>query len=86
MAPGHFSFLVQSVHNVLPTAANLVKIDKSDNALCPLCQEKQILKHLLSACEVALGQGRFTWAHNMVVKEFAAIVDVARLRTNKGAR
>lgn len=62
------SFLVWSVYNILPSAANLVEWSKSDGALCLPCREKQTLGHVLSTCKVTLGQGQFMWYHNMVVK------------------
>lgn len=73
------------MYNVLLSGANLVKRGKSDNTLCPLCREKQTLEHVLSICKVALGHGRFMWHHNMMLKELMVVMDVSRMRANKGA-
>lgn len=40
------------------------------------------LEHVLPACRVALGQGRYTWRHNKLLTELAAVANVARLQAN----
>lgn len=82
MAPLRLSFIIRSIYDLLPTGANLVKWGKTEDARCPLCAERQTLEHVLSACKVALGQGRYTWRHNKVLSEVAAAVDGARLKAN----
>lgn len=70
----------------LTSASNLVKWDKSDHASCPLCPGKQTHEHVLSAFKVAPSQGRFTWRHNVMLKELATVVDEVRQWANKSAR
>lgn len=57
-------FLVQSVYDVLPKPANLHIWGMSESPSCPLCSRKSTLKHILSACPKALGEGRYRWRHD----------------------
>lgn len=82
MAPLRLSFIVRSMYDLLPSATNLVKWGKTDDARCPICDGRQTLEHVLSSCRTAFGQGRFTWRHNRVLNELAATVDRARMRAN----
>ena len=36
-----------------------------------LCGKPANLEHVLSSCRTALTEGRYTWRHNMVLKEVA---------------
>lgn len=78
MAPLRISFILRSVYDLLPSKANLVKWDKSDDPQCPLCSETQTTEHVLSACKVALAKGRYTWRHNKVLDALANILIAAR--------
>ncbi|GFN97893.1 reverse transcriptase [Plakobranchus ocellatus] len=60
MAPLRISFLTRFVYDILPLNANLVRWRKKDDPTCPLCQGRQTADHVLSSCEVALSQGRYT--------------------------
>lgn len=80
MAPLRLSFAIRSMYDLMPSAANLVKWKKTVDDACPLCSERQTLEHVLSSCSVALGQHRYTWRHNVVLKALAAVVDRERLR------
>lgn len=70
-------FLVQSVYDVLPSSANLHIWGMSESPSCPLCSRKSTLKHILSACPKALGEGRYRWRHDQVLKKLAEIVATA---------
>jgi hypothetical protein len=86
MAPLRLSFVIRSVYDLLPSATNLVKWGLSENTRCPLCTQRQTLEHVLSSCKTALGLGRYTWRHNRVLQDLAAIVDVARMKANSKVR
>ena len=71
------SFLIRSVYDLLPSNANLVRWGKKEDPTCPLCQGR----HVLSFCKIALSQGRYTWRHNRVLQELAAIISTAKGET-----
>ena len=74
-------FLVQSVYDVLPSPANLFTWGKSGIPSCPLCAGKGTLRHIMSACPRALGDGRYRWRHDQVLRTVAVTVDAA-IRAN----
>ncbi len=50
-------------------------MEESD-PLCPLCNDKpQTLEHVLNSCKAALGNGRYTWRHNRVLKELVKFMN-----------
>ena len=77
MAPLRISFILRSVYDLLPSNANLVKWGKTEDPTCPLCHKKQTVEHVLSSCNVALTQGRYTWRHNQVLKEIEQAVQMS---------
>ncbi|KAK3766631.1 hypothetical protein RRG08_042410 [Elysia crispata] len=81
MAPLRISFLIRSVYDLLPSNANLVRWGKKEDPTCPLCQGRQTTEHVLSSCKIALSQGRYTWRHNRVLQELAAIISTAKGET-----
>ncbi|KAK3802302.1 hypothetical protein RRG08_066140 [Elysia crispata] len=81
MAPLRISFLIRSVYDLLPSNANLVRWGKKEDPTCPLCQGRQTTEHVLSSCKIALSQGRYTWRHNRVLQELAAIISTAKEET-----
>ena len=83
MAPLRVSFIIRAVYDLLPSNTNLVKWGQKDDPSCPLCQQRQTLDHVLSTCKTALGQGRYTWRHNKVLKVIADQVSVAAEKANK---
>ncbi|KAK3764362.1 hypothetical protein RRG08_039958 [Elysia crispata] len=68
MPPLWISFLIRSVYDLLPSNTNLVRWGKKEDPSCPLCQGRQSTYHVLSSCEIALSQGRYTWRHNRVFR------------------
>ena len=52
-------FLVQSVYDVLPSPANLFTWRKSGIPSFLLCAGKGTLRHIMSACPMALGDRRY---------------------------
>ncbi|KAK3753533.1 hypothetical protein RRG08_016548 [Elysia crispata] len=81
MAPLRISILIRSVYDLLPSNANLVRWRKKEDPTCPLCQGRQTTEHVLSSCKIALSQGRYTWRHNRVLQELAAIISTAKGET-----
>ncbi|KAI4885725.1 hypothetical protein NFI96_026178, partial [Prochilodus magdalenae] len=69
--PHHFKFLVLSVYDVLPSPANLFTWGLVDSPACQLCQKRGTLEHILSCCSKALGEGRYCWRHNQVLRAVA---------------
>lgn len=61
-------FLVQAVHDTLPSLANLHTWGKADTPVCPLCSRCETLLHILSCWSMALRQGRYCWQHDWVLK------------------
>ena len=61
-------FLIRGTYDILPTGVNLKRWGLLDSSKCPLCAGEQTLDHVLSACRSALGQGRYTWRHNQVLR------------------
>ncbi|KAI8493296.1 hypothetical protein Bbelb_293000 [Branchiostoma belcheri] len=73
--PLKIRFLLKSVYDLLPTAANLKRWRKKDEDKCELCGKTGNLSHVLTSCPVALGKGRYTWRHNQVLKVIASAVE-----------
>ena len=79
MEPLRIKFCLRSVYDVLPTPTNLVKWGKTEDPNCKLCDKPSTLQHVLSCCNVAMTQGRYTWQHNTVL---ASAID-RKLRCKK---
>ena len=76
-------FLVQAVYDVLPSPANLHVWGKTETPSCPRCSGQGSLEHLLSSCPKALGDGRYRWRHDQVLKAIADSITTA-INTSKG--
>ncbi|XP_063058826.1 uncharacterized protein LOC134452393 [Engraulis encrasicolus] len=76
-------FLVQAVYDVLPSPSNLHVWGKAETPFCPLCPGRGSLEHLLSSCPKALGEGRYRWRHDQVLKAVAESIAKA-INTTKG--
>lgn len=70
-APQRIKFLIQAVYDVLPSPANLHIWGMTELPTCPLCPGKGTLEHILSSCPTALGDGRYRWRHDQVLKVVA---------------
>merc|ERR1712002_870484 len=68
-------FLIKSVYDLLPTPANKCVWFRSEEYKCQLCGGSGTLNHILSACPVALKQGRYRYRHDEVLKEIAKHID-----------
>ncbi|XP_077083545.1 uncharacterized protein LOC143736754 isoform X1 [Siphateles boraxobius] len=67
--PHHIKFLVQAVYDVLPSPSNLHCWGLAESPACPLCQK--------SCCPKALGEGRYPWRHDQVLKTIAESISSA---------
>ena len=72
---GVLKFAINAGINTLPTLDNLKRWGKRTNNRCPFCGNIQTLLHVLSNCNTALDQGRYTWRHNSVLM---TIIDCTR--------
>ena len=70
-------FQIKAVYDTLPSPTNLFVWGKAETPNCPLCNRKGSLQHLLSSCPKALGEGRYRWRHDQVLREIAKIVSMA---------
>ena len=62
-------FCMGATFGTLASPVNLKRWGMAPTDECSLCkQEKCSLRHVLSGCEVALGQGRYTWRHDNVLR------------------
>ena len=71
-------FLLRAVCDVLPTPTNLKTWGLTEDPMCTLCQKPANLEHILSSCQVALTQGRYTWRHNQVLRALAHTLETER--------
>ncbi|XP_075343502.1 uncharacterized protein LOC142401936 [Odontesthes bonariensis] len=72
--PHRIKFLIQSVYDVLPSPSNLHRWGLAENPLCPLCQKAGTMEHILSCCPRALGEGRYRWRHDQVLRVIAEAI------------
>ncbi|VDI43593.1 Hypothetical predicted protein [Mytilus galloprovincialis] len=54
------------------------QVELSETPDCPLCGNRGTLQHVLSGCNIALTQGRYTWRHNQVLRELAEVIEKQR--------
>ncbi|XP_063054019.1 uncharacterized protein LOC134448252 [Engraulis encrasicolus] len=72
--PHRIKFLVQAVYDVLPSPSNLHTWGLAESPACPLCSKRGTLEHVLSSCSTALGEGRYRWRHDQVLKTIAEAI------------
>ena len=78
---GVLKFAINAGINTLPTLDNLKRWGKRTSDRCSFCGNIGTLLHVLSNCNVALEQGRYTWRHNSVL---SAIIDCIRVDMKEG--
>ena len=76
--PLRFSFLLRSVHDLLPLSANLCRWGLTADPQCSLCDKPGTLEHVLSSCSTALTQGRYRWRHDSVLRKLADWLEKGR--------
>ena len=72
--PHRIKFFIQAVYDVLPSPSNLHTWGIAENPACPLCSKRGTLEHILSCCTRALGDGRYRWRHDQVLKTIAEAI------------
>ena len=73
-------FALNSAINCLPTKTNLRRWGKSSSDKCKLCGRPETTFHVLSACNVALQQGRFTLRHDSVLNCLVQAIDTSQYK------
>ena len=81
MPEGRLKFLIKSVYDLLPTPSNK-NLWYGTEESCPLCGGVGTTAHILSGCPKALGQGRYRWRHDQVLRELAKTVEERRRSHN----
>ena len=81
---GQLSFLLRAGSDTLPTPLNLKRWRMRIDSRCALCSHHlPTTHHILSACPIALEQGRYTWRHdstlNLLVKGLRTALPEARI-------
>ncbi|RXN12199.1 reverse transcriptase [Labeo rohita] len=72
--PQRIRFLIQGVYDILPSPSNLYTWGRVETPACPLCSKPGTLEHILSSCSKALGEGRYRWRHDQVLKSIAEAI------------
>ncbi|KAI2661122.1 Spore protein YkvP [Labeo rohita] len=72
--PQRIRFLIQGVYDILPSPSNLYTWGRVETPACPLCSKPGTLEHILSSCSKALGEGRYWWRHDQVLKSIAEAI------------
>ena len=55
----------------------------TEDPMCRPCQKPANLVHILSSCQVATTQGRYTWRHKQVLKALAHTLDTVRKKDHR---
>ena len=62
------SFCIQATYETLPSSSNLHRWKLIEEPKCVLCNNPtSTVSHVLSACKIALNQGRYTYRHDSVL-------------------
>lgn len=86
-------FALNASINCLPTRSNLKRWNKGHSDKCKLCGNIETTAHVLSSCQTALVQGRFTFRHDSVLsyivrnidkEKFKVLADLDGFRTAAG--
>ncbi|XP_030004234.1 uncharacterized protein LOC115429122 [Sphaeramia orbicularis] len=81
--PHRIKFLIQAVYDVLPSPSNLHSWGLAESPDCPMCSKKGTLEHILSCCSMALGEGRYRWRHDQVLKTIAEAISTGIERAKR---
>ncbi|GFO38379.1 Zinc-binding in reverse transcriptase domain-containing protein [Plakobranchus ocellatus] len=71
MVPFRIGFLIRAIYDLLPSNANLVRLEMKDNPTRPLGPRQA--EHVLNSCKIAHShsRGRCKRQHSRVVQEFS---------------
>ena len=75
------SFLIKTVHSVLPTAVDLHACGLTTSNRCRACGKTASLNHILSRCDYTLRN--YMWIHNKVLEIFTEAVKICCETANK---
>ena len=81
--PHRIKFLIQEVYDVLPSPSNLHTWGLAETPACPLCSKRGTLEHILRCCTRALGDGRYRWRHDQVLKTIAEVISEGLVRVKR---
>ena len=81
MQENRLGYLVKSVYDLLPTPENRSRWFGTEER-CQLCGGVGTMAHILCGCPTALGQGRYRWRHDQVLREIAHHVEEKRKESN----
>mgnify|MGYP001793917946 CR=1 FL=1 len=71
-----YSFCRRYLILALPTKANLKIWNCSETNICSLCENKaETLHHIVSNCQVAADDTRYTWRHNSVLFTIISFIE-----------
>ena len=72
MGDSMIGFMLSAVYGTLLTPALVSKWSEDEDGMCKLCTiSSGTIQHILSGCKVALGQGRYRWRHDKVLRQIA---------------
>ena len=69
-----YSFVTRYLNNTLANGTNTFKWRTSQTSTCGLCGGNETLGHVISGCNIAMQQGKYTWRHDSVLKAIASIL------------
>lgn len=71
-SPELLAFHVNSIHDTLPSPANLKLWGKTNLGICQLCNHQHCtLFHILNGCKYSLDNGRYNWRHDQTLRAIA---------------
>ena len=71
----------RSVYDLLPSPTNLHRWGLVKDPRCHLCDKPGTMQHDLSSCQPTLGQGRYRWRYDNVLRELADFLERERRDT-----
>ena len=83
MEQDRLQFQLKSVYDVLSSPTNLATWGITEDPNCSLCGRPANLDHILTSCQVALKDGRYTWRHNQVLAVLAEALEKYSKRPRK---
>ena len=66
-----FNFVFKALQSQLPTLANMLRWGKSSTNNCPLCEQPQTNKHVLSNCSNPDALNRYSYRHDKILSIIA---------------
>lgn len=78
--------LTWSQNQIYRAELQLTLWGKAERPPCPLCSGRGTLEHLLCSCPKSLGEGRYCWRHNQVLKTVTESLSLAITHGNNKAR